>query len=57
MSKRHQHQPQHSARTDGGTTWEVCDCGASRCYGLRENPPAWHTCERCTHPYGRDAHA
>lgn len=50
----HTHEAEHTSRTDNGTTYEVCMCGASRKHAHGETPGAWHTCERCTHWFGRD---
>ena len=55
---RHLHSPKSKSVTEGGTVYEVCECGATRVYqniSTAEHILAqpWHTCELCTHPYGR----
>ena len=49
----HEHCATHVSRIDGGVVYEVCDCGATRRIEPGKPAPSWHTCELCTHPYGR----
>jgi len=53
LGGRHAHSPQHVSRFPSGKVIETCDCGATREGDAHSIVKAkWHTCPRCTHPYG-----
>jgi hypothetical protein len=52
MVHEHEPEPHLTSTTDSGVTSEHCYCGASRTTHRGECPSAWHTCWRCTHPFG-----
>lgn len=49
----HVHTPESRVVTETGKLWEVCECGATRVGTVREPGTSWHTCELCTHAWGR----
>jgi hypothetical protein len=51
----HTHTPQDFMLFPSGKRIDVCDCGATREVETPiSTPQSWHTCERCTQPYGRE---
>lgn len=49
----HKHKAEHRSVTNSGTLTEVCACGATRVSGVKDTKRGtWHTCRRCTHPWG-----
>jgi hypothetical protein len=50
-TQQHGHSAKHTTRTNGGTLYEVCECGATRVTPFNGTTPAWHTCTLCTHSW------
>lgn len=48
----HVHEPETEMRFSVYRI-EVCSCGATRRVDHGREPDKWHTCELCTHAWGR----
>lgn len=67
----HTHTMHTTTRTEGGTTFDTCVCGATKVterdgkvrmgyfnnarFDSNTDSQGWHTCTLCTHAFGRTA--